>query len=254
MHQYTKAIVRQPGKNFADGITTSTLGKPSYEKALEQHNAYCEALMKCGVDVIVLEADERYPDGCFVEDTAVVTKEVAIITRPGNPARLGEEIKISEVLKDYKAIATINAPGNLDGGDILRVENHFYIGLTDRTNDEGARQLSAHLLKHGYTSSTIAVKDILHLKTGIAYLGNNNYIAINDLAKLFHSANYNTIELETDETYSANCLKVNDYLLIPKGFPKSKKMIADLGYKIIEVEMSEFRKMDGGLTCLSLLF
>lgn len=252
MPQYTRAIVRRPGKNFADGITTSNLGKPIFEKALDQHKAYCEALTKCGIDVIVLEADEKYPDGCFVEDTAVVTKEVAIITRPGNPARLGEEITIKEVLKQYKAIETINAPGNLEGGDILRVENHFYIGLTDRTNEEGAKQLSAHLLKHGYTSSTVDVNDILHLKTGIAYLGNNNFIAINDLTKLFQSANI--VELESDETYSANCLKVNDYLLIPKGFPKSKKKIAALGYNIIEVEMSEFRKMDGGLTCLSLLF
>jgi dimethylargininase len=252
MHQYTKAIVRQPSKNFADGITTSTLGKPSYEKALEQHKAYCEALSKCGVEVILLEADEKYPDSCFVEDTAVVTKEVAIITRPGNPARLGEEIKIKDVLKDYKAIETINAPGNLDGGDILRVENHFYIGLTDRTNEDGARQLSAHLQKHGYTSSTIVVKDILHLKTGIAYLGKNNIIALDQLSKIINGSN--TIILDPSESYSANCLRVNEHLLIPKGFPKSKDQILKLGYNIIEIEMSEFRKMDGGLTCLSLLF
>lgn len=252
MPQYTKAIVRQPGKNFANGITTSTLGKPSYEKALEQHNAYREALTKCGVDIIVLEADEKYPDGCFVEDTAVVTSEVAVIARPGNPARLGEEIKISEILKKYKAIETIYAPGTLDGGDILRVENHFYIGLTDRTNEEGARQLSAHLQKHGYTTSTIAVKDILHLKTGIAYLGNNNIIALDQLSKLINGSN--TIILDTSENYSANCLRVNGFLLIPKGFPKSKDQILKLGYNIIEIEMSEFRKMDGGLTCLSLLF
>lgn len=252
MPHYTRAIVRRPGKNFADGITTSNLGKPIFEKALDQHKAYCEALTKCGLEVIVLEVDERYPDGCFVEDTAVVTNEVAIITRPGNPARLGEEITIKEVLKRYKAIETIDAPGNLDGGDILRVENHFYIGLTDRTNKEGAKQLSAHLQKHGYTSSTVDVKDILHLKTGIAYLGNNNFIALDQLSNIINGSN--TIILDPNESYSANCLRVNDYLLIPKGFPNSKDQIAKLGYNIIEIEMSEFRKMDGGLTCLSLLF
>lgn len=252
MPHYTRAIVRRPGKNFADGITTSNLGKPIFEKALDQHKAYCEALTKCGLEVIVLEADERYPDGCFVEDTAVVTNEVAIITRPGNPARLGEEITIKEVLKQYKAIETIDAPGNLDGGDILRVENHFYIGLTDRTNKEGAKQLSAHLQKHGYTSSTVDVKDILHLKTSIAYLGNNNFIALDQLSNIINGSN--TIILDPNESYSANCLRVNDYLLIPKGFPNSKDQIAKLGYNIIEIEMSEFRKMDGGLTCLSLLF
>ncbi len=252
MPHYTRAIVRRPGKNFADGITISNLGKPIFEKALDQHKAYCEALTKCGLEVIVLEADERYPDGCFVEDTAVVTNEVAIITRPGNPARLGEEITIKEVLKQYKAIETIDAPGNLDGGDILRVENHFYIGLTDRTNKEGAKQLSAHLQKYGYTSSTIEVKDILHLKTGIAYLGNNSIIALDQLSNIINGSN--TIILDPNESYSANCLRVNDYLLIPKGFPNSKDQIAKLGYNIIEIEMSEFRKMDGGLTCLSLLF
>ena len=252
MPQYTKAIVRQPGKNFADGITTSNLGKPEYGKALEQHNAYCEILKRCGVEVIVLEADERYPDGCFVEDTAVVTKEVAITSRPGNPARLGEQERLASVLADYKLIESIVAPGTLEGGDIMRVENHFYIGLTKRTNIDGAKQLSSVLEKYGYTSSTVSVNDILHLKTGIAYLGNNNFIAVQELAHI--AQNSNVIILNKGEEYSANCLNVNDNLLIPKGFPKSKQNIVDLGYNIIEVEMSEYRKMDGGLTCLSLLF
>ncbi len=252
IQQYTKAIVRQPGKNFADGITTSNLGKPIYEVALEQHNAYCNALRKCGLEVIVLEADERYPDGCFVEDTAVVTSEVAIIARPGDPKRLGEEEKTREILASFKKVEAIQSPGRLDGGDILRVGNHFYIGITGRTNQEGAEQLSKLLSPHGYTASQVLVKNILHLKTGIAYLGNGNFISIEALSGI--AGKNNLIELEPDEAYSANCLKINDYLLIPKGFPKSKKQIVDLGYNTIEVEMSEFRKMDGGLTCLSLLF
>jgi len=93
---YTQAIVRRPGRNFAEGITTSTLGKPDFEKAIEQHSAYCDALKGCGLELIVLEADERYPDGCFVEDTAIVTGEVAVITRPGAASRMGEEAEISE--------------------------------------------------------------------------------------------------------------------------------------------------------------
>jgi dimethylargininase len=130
------------------------LGKPDFKKAIEQHSAYCHALRGCGLELIVLEADDRYPDGCFVEDTAIVTGEVAVITRPGAASRMGEEAEISD----------------------------------------------------------------------------------------------------QEESYSANCLPVNDFLLIPKGFPKSKKKILELGYNIIELDMSEFRKMDGGLTCLSLLF
>ncbi len=134
----------------------------------------------------------------------------------------------------------------------MRVDNHFYIGLTKRTNVEGANQLESLLSTYGYSSSQVKVENILHLKTGIAYLGNSFFIAISELSNVAGSSN--VIILDPNEAYSANCLKVNDYLLIPKGFPRSKKQIIDLGYSIIEVEMSEFRKMDGGLTCLSLLF
>ena len=249
---YSKAIVRRPGRNFANGITTSSLGKPDYEKALEQHSAYCNALERCGVELIILEADERYPDGCFVEDTAVVNRKVAVITHPGAASRRGEEVEISRVLSGFRKLETIEFPGTLEGGDILRVEDHYFIGLSGRTNQEGADQLAAILSKYGFTSSEIKVEAGLHLKSDIAYLGKGNFISTPGFSKIAQSGNY--IILDQDECYSANCLLVNDFLLIPKGFPKSKMKIADLGYNIIELEMSEFRKMDGGLTCLSLLF
>jgi dimethylargininase len=249
---HSKAIVRRPGRNFAEGITTSTLGKPDFEKALEQHAAYCNALERCGVELTVLEADERYPDGCFVEDTSVVNSKVAVITHPGAEARRGEEAEISRVLSGFRTLETIKFPGTLEGGDILRAENHYYIGLSGRTNKEGARQLSAILAKYGFTSSEITVEAGLHLKSDIAYLGKGNFISTPAFSKMVYPAN--TIILDQEESYSANCLMVNDFLLIPKGFPKSKTKLADLGYNIIELGMSEFRKMDGGLTCLSLLF
>ncbi|MCJ7820293.1 MAG: arginine deiminase family protein [Bacteroidales bacterium] len=249
---YSQAIVRRPGSNFAGGITTSGLGRPDFERALAQHNAYCDALRRCGVEVTVLVADERYPDGCFVEDTAVVTGKVAVITRPGAITRRGEEAEIAWVLAGYSETVTIEPPGTLEGGDILRAENHYFIGISARTNREGAQQLSAILEKHGYTSSLIEVRAGLHLKSDIAYLGEANFIATPAFSAIAPSAN--VIILEQDEYYSANCLRVNDFLLIPSGFPKSKKGITDLGYSIIELDMSEFRKMDGGLTCLSLLF
>jgi dimethylargininase len=249
---YTKAIVRRPGRNFAEGITTSNLGKPDFEKALQQHSAYCDALIGCGLELIVLESDERYPDGCFVEDTAIVTSEVAVITRPGAESRIGEEAEISEILSQFRKIETIKLPGTLDGGDVLRVENHFFTGISGRTNMDGARQLSEILSKYGYTASETEVGEGLHLKSGIAYLGKGNFISIEGFSKIAGSSGIIISDLQ--ESYSANCLRVNDFLLIPKGFPKSKKKIVELGYNIIELEMSEFRKMDGGLTCLSLLF
>lgn len=249
---YTRAIVRRPGRNFANGITTSDLGKPNFNKALEQHAAYCEALKRCGVELTVLEADERYPDGCFVEDTAVVNSRMKVVSRPGAATRRGEEETIAGVLAGSGPTESITAPGTLEGGDVLRAENHYYIGISERTNTEGASQLSAILAKHGFTSSMIRVEAGLHLKSDIAYLGNGNFISTPVFSHVAHPAN--TIILDPEEYYSANCLRVNDYLLIAKGFPKSKKKILDLGYNIIELDMSEFRKMDGGLTCLSLLF
>ncbi|MCU0460262.1 MAG: arginine deiminase family protein [Bacteroidales bacterium] len=249
---YTRAIVRRPGRNFAGGITTSNLGKPDFSKALEQHAAYCEALIKCGVELTVLDADERYPDGCFVEDTAVVNSRVKVISRPGAASRRGEEEEIARVLAGYGLTEAITAPGTLEGGDVLRAENHLYIGISERTNEEGAGQLAEILAKHGFTSSVVPVEAGLHLKSDIAYLGDGNFISTPVFSHVAGLAN--TIILDPDEYYSANCLRVNDYLLIAKGFPKSKRKILDLGYNIIELDMSEFRKMDGGLTCLSLLF
>lgn len=111
---YTRGIVRRPGRNFAGGITTAKLGKPDFGKALEQHAAYCEALIKCGVKLTVLEADDRYPDGCFVEDTAVVNNRVKVVSRPGAPTRLGEEEAIIQVLAGYGPTEAIIAPGTME--------------------------------------------------------------------------------------------------------------------------------------------
>lgn len=246
------AITRKPGKNFSDGITTSDLGRPDYHKALEQHTVYCDTLRKCGLEVITLEADERFPDGCFVEDTAVVIPEVAVITRPGAESRRGEEEEIRKVLERHRKIEQIIAPGTLDGGDILRAESHFHIGLSQRTNREGAIQLANILSEYGYTSSLVEVQSGLHLKSGIAYTGGGRFIGVEDLRFVAGKAEF--LLLDAEESYSANCLRINEFLLIPKGFPKAKKMLEAIWYNLIELDMSEFRKMDGGLTCLSIVF
>lgn len=252
MFSYTHAIIRKPGKNFADGITDSGLEKPVFEKALKQHAAYCEALKYCGLELTILEADEKYPDGCFVEDTAVVTEKAAIITNPGAASRRGEVEKIAEILSRYKKTEYISLDGFVEGGDVMKLGNHYYIGISGRTNENGARQLSVILSKHGYSTSFIPVKNILHLKTGITHIGQNNFIAIEDFTN--HFKQFNITQVDQDESYAANCLFINDFLLVPIGYPKMKNRIMKLGYKLLEIEMSEFEKMNGGLTCLSLLF
>jgi dimethylargininase len=246
-------IVRKPSKNFADGITTSDIGKPDYKKALKQHEEYVEALKKCGCSVTILDADERYPDSTFVEDVAIVTEKCAIITKPGAYSRKGEEKEIIDVLKNfYNNIEYLANNACLDGGDILRVENHFYIGQSKRTNAEGAKQLTKILNKYEYTASTVPVEKILHLKTGVVYLEENTFIATGEFIDNAAFKDFKVITVDEDEAYSANCIVMNGHLIIPKGFIKSKKALVDAGYKIVEVEMSEFEKMDGGLTCLSL--
>ena len=249
---FNNAIVRRPGKNFADGITQAGLGRPDYSKALDQHKGYVKALKRCGLGVTVLGPDIRYPDGCFVEDTAVITDKCGIITRPGDAARQGEEESVKEILSQHMKIEGIKAPGKVDGGDILRVNDHLYIGISKRTNLKGYGQLRSILSRYGYTSSDIAVGTVLHLKTGATYIGNNNMVAIDEFSDRFNNLNVTLVDKE--ERYSANCLLVNDLLLMPKGFPRIKEKVLAMGYEVIGIEMSEFRKMDGGLTCLSLLF
>ena len=255
---FTRAIVRKPGENFAAGLTTGELGVPGYQAALHQHEAYCDALVICGLELTVMEADLHYPDSTFVEDTAILLKDCAIITNPGADCRKGEIDEIHRVLSGfYNRIHTITPPGTLDGGDICEAEGHFFIGISDRTNIEGGRQLSEFLRREGYTSSFIDIRritDILHLKSGISYIGDENMVLGMMFAGEESFQRYNTIWIEKDESYAANCIRVNEYVLLPAGYPKTRNMIEGLGYQVLLLEMSEFQKMDGGLSCLSLRF
>jgi len=252
--QFKQSIVRKPGKSFLDGITTSNLGVPDYQKALEQHTNYIETLKKCGVQVKILEADERFPDSTFVEDPAVVTEKCAIVTNPGVESRNDEKIDIKETLKlFYDNIEEIKE-GTLEGGDVLRVENHFYIGLSLRTNEQGAQSLKDILTKYGYTASFVPLQNFLHLKTGISYLGNNNIVVTGEFVDHPEFSNFSKVIIDEKDAYSANCILINGNVIIPKGFENTKNKIEKLGYKVLELDMSEFEKQDGGLSCLSLRF
>jgi len=255
---FRHAIVRTPGNNFADGLTTVDLGIPAFEKTIQQHQQYCEALKKCGVELVKLPADLRYPDSTFVEDVAILLPKVAILTNPGADSRKGEVEEIKPAIsKYYQNVYTIKSPGTLDGGDICEAGSHFFIGISERTNEEGGRQLAEILAKAGYSSSFVEVRgvpDILHLKSGIAYLGENNLVLINAFSNLPQFKSYHIIQVEENENYAANCVRVNNFVLLPDGFPKIKKSFLKLGYQMISLDMSEYRKMDGGLSCLSLRF
>ncbi len=252
---FSHGIVRAPSKNFHDGLTTSNLGKPYYTKAIKQHSNYVNALKKCGIDIITLKADERFPDSTFVEDAAVVNEDIAVITNLGAPSRRGEEGDVKNVLENYyNNVESIENPGTLEGGDVLRIENEYFIGLSSRTNKEGAKQFENILKKYGYSCMLIPLTKFLHLKTGVAYIGDNNLIVSGELSGNPIFNDYNLIKVEEEEKYASNCIRVNNYVLIAEGFKKFKDTIMSLGYKTLEIDMSEFKKMDGGLSCLSLRF
>jgi len=252
---FTKAIVRTPGKSMVDGLSTAGLGLPNYELALQQHAAYIAALKACGLEVTVLPADEAYPDSTFVEDVALLTPRCAIVTNPGAESRRGETAAIKPVLEDFYAdIEEIREPGRVEAGDIMMVGEHFYIGLSERTNQVGAEQMIGFLEKYGMSGSVVTLSEMLHLKTGVVYLEHNNLLACGEFLKKPEFQQFNILEIDESESYAANCIWVNGTVLMPKGYPKARKMIADAGYPIIEVDVSEFKKLDGGLSCLSLRF
>ena len=253
---FKNAIVRRPGHSLVDGITSAPeLGKPDYGLAIKQHDAYIEALKSCGVGVTVLKADERFPDSCFVEDVAVCTKKFAMIAKPGALSRKGEEKKIIEIIeKYYNNIEYIKETGTLEGGDVMMIKDHFYIGLSKRTNREGAEQLIKVLGKYGMSSSIVEMLEMLHLKSGLAYLEDNVLLVTGEYINNLEFKKFNKIMIDEEETYSANCIRVNDYVLVPAGYPKTKEKIKAAGFKVIVVDTSEYRKVNGGLSCLSLRF
>jgi dimethylargininase len=251
-------VVRPPAANFERGLTSVDLGKPDFEVALRQHEAYCRALAECGLALERLAADEQHPDSTFVEDTAILTSRGAVICRPGAVSRLGETEEIESLLRrDFSAVYKIAEPGTVDGGDICEAEDHFFIGVSQRTNEAGATQLAAFLAELGYTSTLIDIRglsNILHLKSGIAYLGHRRIVIIDELKDRKEFSGYDLVHVNAAEAYAANCLLVNDRVLVAAGFPALQRQLQELEYKTLVLEMSEFQKMDGGLSCLSLRF
>jgi len=250
----TRAIARSPTSNAGDGQTSAGLGRPDTARMLAQHQAYIRILESLGLQVTVLEGDPNFPDGCFVEDTAVVTKNVAVITRPGAPSRRGEETAIEPLLAESRPIAHITAPGSVDGGDVVVMPDCVLIGLSERTNEEGARQLTEIMRTHGMPCITLPAGDGLHLKSSVNAIGDDRLLVTQEFRTCPELSPFDMIAIPADESYAGNSLWLNDHVLVPAGFPKSRKLIEEMGVKTIESDVGEFRKMDGGLTCLSIRF
>jgi dimethylargininase len=256
--KFRHALVRPPAASFAQGLTSAGLGPPDLQLALAQHAAYCDALRRCGLEVRILPPDERFPDGTFVEDTAILAERVAIATIPGAASRIGEVASVAACIAGIRNdVQHIVAPGTVDGGDICQVDEHFFIGLSARTNDEGARQLADILRARGYGTSTIDIRGnrkLLHLKSGIACVGDDRLVLANDFPPAPGFSRYQLIRVAAEEDYAANCVRINEFLLVAAGYPRLAETLRRLKMATLVLDVSEYRKMDGGLSCLSLRF
>jgi dimethylargininase len=254
--RFTRAIVRPPAATFAAGITSSRLGPPDLALALEQHEAYCRTLERLGLSLVRLAPDPDFPDSTFVEDAAIVTTRGTILTRPGAASRTGEVAALAPVLGEwFSELGEISAPGTLDGGDVCEAGQHFFIGLSQRTNREGAAQLAEWLARHRFGSSVVdirAMPGLLHLKTGLSWLGERRLLAAGEVASYEALSGWEVVRVPDGEDYAANCIRVNDALLVARGFPATCALLGALGYDQVPLAMSEYRKMDGALSCLSL--
>jgi dimethylargininase len=250
------AIVRPPSRSFAEGLTQAGLGKPDPQLAASQHASYVEALLTCGLAVVSLEPDDRYPDSPFVEDAAVVVGDSIVITRPGAESRRGEVEAVRQAAASlFDRVLQIDAPGTVDGGDVCEADGRFLIGLSSRTNVAGAEQLARLIESCGRAAAIVDVRalpGLLHFKTGIAALGDGVFVCVPELAGHPALQARRTFVVDVAEAYAANCVRVNDRVLVAAGFPRIEKALGSAGYATIALDVSEFRKMDGGLSCLSI--
>jgi len=249
------AITREAGSSLVNCQLTY-LDRQSIDigKAIQQHKAYEALLMRLGVHVVCLPAEPEMPDAVFVEDVAVVTNELAVMTRMGAESRRAESESLARVLSEFFPVHFLSAPATLDGGDVLRIGQTFYVGLSARTNNEGLEQLREALLPQGYDVAVVAVEACLHLKTGCTYLGRGVLLANPSWVDVSALPGLEVIPVPVDEQAAANTLTVNGTTILPGTFPHTKQLLQTRGFTIETLDISEFQKAEAGLTCMSIIF
>jgi dimethylargininase len=247
-----RAIVREPGNGLSKCISTHPMRHTiNVARARAQHAEYIEILEDLGLEIILLDRDDGLPDSCFVEDTAVVHGGKALICRPANEARRDEVAAIESILSDMLDVKRAFEPATIEGGDVLHLRDMLVCGLTLRTNGEGARQLADWI---GVKVDTIADPTMMHLKSHVSYIRDGTVLVTRSLADHPALAGDERLVVPDGEEYAANVLSVNGTVVMPSGFPGTKKVLERIGMGVIELEMTEFPKCDGAMTCLSILF
>ncbi|MEO7063002.1 MAG: arginine deiminase family protein [Dokdonella sp.] len=223
-------------------------------RAVEQHRGYQRVLSALGCDVQVLPVLAGMPDSVFVEDVAVVLDEVAVMTRPGAPSRRGEGASVAEVLSGYRSLRTIEAPGTLDGGDVLCIGRRVYVGQSARSSPVGIEQLRAILAEFGYTVTGVPTHGCLHLKSAVTALDDETVLLQPAWVERARFEHYRIIEVDPSEDHAANALRIGDALVMPACFPRTRQRLLDAGYDVTAVDVSELQKAEGAATCCSLVF
>lgn len=223
-------------------------------RARAQHAAYLAALKALGVQVRLLVAEPDLPDAVFVEDTAVVVDECAVITRPGLDSRRGEIDSVAAALEPVRPTVRITAPGTLEGGDVLRVGRTLFVGQTSRTNAEGTRQLSAHLEPHGYDVEPVTPTGCLHLKSAATFVGDETVLVNPDWIDVGRFSRWQCVPVAPEEPFGANALLVGETVFTAASAPLTRRKLDALGFHTAALDTSEFEKAEAALTCLSILF
>ena len=251
-YSFKNAIIRKPNKSIQNGLSSQNL-HPQYEIVAKEHSDYIQAMEEAGLKINLLEPLEEFPDSIFVEDPALTYKSNVIILNPFDPSRNGERDIIKEEIKHLFDNILFVKNGYVEGGDILNINNHFIIGLSDRTNKLGAENLSSILHKLGATVEICKTPDdILHFKSECSTIDDDTILVSNKMAQLdYLKSNYNLIELPIGEEGAANSLRINDKLLVPDGFIKAEEILTNK-YNIIKINVNEIAKVDAGLSCMSL--
>ena len=247
-----RAIVRPPGRTFKNCLSDHPLHHTvDLELELKQHSAYCKILKELGLELVELTPDDIHPDACFVEDTVVVHKDRAILTRMAMESRRGESPGVEAVLSEYKQIESVKEPGTLEGGDVIHLENSLICGITERTNHDGASQMEHWLKTHVHR---IEDPNIMHIKSHVTFLGKNTIVCNPRYVDHPVLIPFTKIELPPKESHSANTLTIGDSVIMSSKHQETSNLVRESGFDVIQLDMSEFEKCDGALTCLSVIF
>lgn len=251
----TIAITRRPSPLLEAGERTHVGREPiDFAAALKQHDAYRRTLEALGAEVIRLDDAGEFPDGVFVEDTALVLDELAILMRPGAESRRAEVAGIAAALAARRSLVRIEAPATIDGGDIVVVHGTILVGRSARTNSEGIAALASLTGRHGYTVRGVRMSGCLHLKSGCTALPDGRLIVNRKWIDTSDLAGYDLVDVPDDEPWGGDVAFVGDTIVAAKAYPRTIDVLEGAGYVLKPVDVSEFAKAEGGVTCMSLIF